>query len=220
MTPAEFLTIARLRKTQGRHGEIAAEILTDFPERFSERKRVFLLAAAGTRSSINIENHWFHKGGVILKFSGIDSISDAEALLGLQVQIPASEAAPLEPGMIFVHDLVGCSLFDSTSRSEIGVIDDVVPSAGSAPLLIVKGIGPQPAEHMIPFAADYLGNIDIASKRIEMKLPTGLLDVDRPDYDDGLLPADRAVSSGKSKRMSWKHRTARKAEKPTGESGK
>ncbi len=193
MTPAEFLTIARLKKTQGRRGEIAADLLTDFPERFAERKRILLLNLSGERRSLEIENHWFHKGLVVLKFSGIDSINDAEALLlqGHEVQIPASEAAPLDKDTVFVHDLVGCSLFDAASGREAGVIEDVTLGAGSAPLLIVKVPGQSETECMIPFAEEYVEQIDTANKRIRMRLPAGLLEINRPVYDDGLLPGEQ-----------------------------
>lgn len=188
---AEFLTIARLHKTQGRIGEIAADLLTDFPERFAERKQVLLCDAKGQRQPVTIENHWPHKGRIVLKFAGVDSISAAETLLGQEVQIPASEAAPLEKDSVFVHDLVGCRLFDVTSNQEAGMIDDVVAGAGSASLLIVKAqAGEKEIEHMVPFAADYVEQIDTANKIIRMRLPAGLLEVNRPDYDDALLADD------------------------------
>jgi 16S rRNA processing protein RimM len=188
---AEFLTIARLHKTQGRIGEIAADLLTDFPERFAERKQVLLCNAKGQRQPATIENYWLHKGRVVLKFAGVDSISAAETLLGQEVQIPASEAAPLEKDSVFVHDLVGCRLFDVTANQEAGVIDDVIAGAGSASLLIVKAkAGEKEIEHMIPFAADFVEQIDTPNKIIRMRLPAGLLEVNRPDYDDALLADD------------------------------
>jgi 16S rRNA processing protein RimM len=188
---ADFLTIARLHKTQGRIGEISADLLTDFPERFAERKQVLLCNAKGERRAAVIENYWFHKGRVVLKFAGVDSISEAEALLGEEVQIPASEAALLDKDEVFIHELVGCKLFDVTSNQEAGVIEEVVAGAGSASLLIVKNKTQQKEiEHMIPFAAEYVEHIDTPNKIIRMRLPAGLLEVNLPNYDDGILPDD------------------------------
>src|SRR5690242_20546910 len=93
-TGAPWVILARLVRPQGRHGEILADILTDFPERFAERKRLFLVSRETSREPVRealLESHWLHKGRVVLKFSGVDSINDADALRGLLVAIPASE---------------------------------------------------------------------------------------------------------------------------------
>lgn len=170
----DFVTIAKVTRTQGRKGEVAAALLTDFPERFAARKRLFALNAGSDRRELELEDHWFHKGGVVLKFSGFDSISQAEALVGCEIQIPAAERAPLENGSVYVSDLVGCSVADS--GREIGRIEDVQFGAGEAPLLVVKG----QKEYLIPFAAAYIEKIAPAEKRLEMKLPEGMLELDAP----------------------------------------
>ena len=73
----EFITIARVAKTQGRHGEVAAELHTDFPEKFAERKKLFALDADGKRRELRLESHWLHKSYVVLKFAGVESIDTA-----------------------------------------------------------------------------------------------------------------------------------------------
>ena len=83
MREEDFITIARVTKTQGRVGEVAAALLTDFPERFATRKRLFAMSEGNKpRRELQVENHWFHKGQVVLKFAGVDSISQAEELIG------------------------------------------------------------------------------------------------------------------------------------------
>jgi hypothetical protein len=59
-----------------------------------------------------LEEHWLHKGRVVLKFAGIDSISDAEALRGLDVAIPRAQRAPLEEDAVYIDDLIGCHIID------------------------------------------------------------------------------------------------------------
>src|SRR5215467_11858712 len=105
----EFVAVAKVTKTQGRKGEVAAALLTDFPERFAERKRLFALDERDRRREVQLEDHWFHKGGVVLKFAGVDSISQAEELIGCEIQIPASERAELEDDSVYISDLVGCT---------------------------------------------------------------------------------------------------------------
>jgi 16S rRNA processing protein RimM len=172
-----FVTIAKVTKTQGRNGEVAALLLTDFPERFATRKRLFALDAQDRRSEVELEDHWFHKGGVVLKFAGVDSISQAEALIGCEIQIPQAERAELAGDSVYVSDLVGCVVSDA--GQEIGRIENVQFGSGEAPLLVVKGA----KEILIPFAAEFVENLDVEHKRLAMKLPAGLLELEAPMRD-------------------------------------
>ena len=183
---AEFVTIARVSKTQGRHGEVAATLLTDFPELFATRKKLFALggsAAQGgdrasgtktTRRKLDLDEHWFHKGMVVLKFAGVDSISEAEALVGSEIQVPRSERAALGSDEFYVSDLIGCMVTDS--GREIGRIKDVQFGSGEAPLLVIEG----EKEYLVPFASAYIQKIVLEQKRLEMKLPAGMLELDAP----------------------------------------
>jgi 16S rRNA processing protein RimM len=179
---AEFVTIARVAKTQGRHGEIAATLLTDFPELFETRRKLFALGDSSKQSGtadvarrrLDLDEHWFHKGMVVLKFAGVDSISDAETLVGSEIQIPRSERASLGSDEFYVSDLIGCMVTDS--GREIGRIKDVQFGSGEAPLLVIEG----EKEYLVPFAAAYIGKIALEQKRLEMKLPEGLLELDAP----------------------------------------
>lgn len=171
--------VARLVSPQGRHGEIQADILTDFPERFADRRRLFLVSSeTGTESAreINLEHHWLHKGRVVLKFAGIDSIQDANTLRGLLVAIPASERAALTDDSVYIGDLMGCRVIDlNGAPSDVGVVEGFDREAG---LLEVKTADGR--EALIPFAKAYLVTMDIAAKRIEMRLPAGLLEINDP----------------------------------------
>lgn len=174
-------------KTQGRRGELAADLHTDFPELFAERKRVFVLDAAGRRLELAIEDFWPHKGRIVIKFAGVDTISGAEALLGCEVQIPRTERAELEPGEIYISDLKDCVVAvvdgkgESTAEREIGHVADVMFGAGEAPLLIVREDGREGAkEYLIPFADAYIKSLDINAKRITLSLPEGMLELDAP----------------------------------------
>jgi 16S rRNA processing protein RimM len=179
---AEFVTIARVAKTQGRHGEVAATLLTDFPELFETRRKLFALGDSGKQSGtadvarrqLELDEHWFHKGMVVLKFADVDSISDAETLVGSEIQIPRSERAVLGDDEFYVSDLAGCTVTDS--GREIGRIKDVQFGSGEAPLLVIQG----EKEYFVPFAAAYIEKIALEQKRLEMKLPEGLLELDAP----------------------------------------
>jgi 16S rRNA processing protein RimM len=178
-TAQEFVTLARVVKTQGRRGEVAVEVHSDIPDRLHVGLRVFALSEDDSRRELKIEDTWPHKDWLVLKFSGVDSISDAEPLVGSELQVPLSERAELEPGAAYVSDLAGCVLFDR--GREVGTVRDVRFGAGEAPLLVI-GSGKQELE--IPYAQEFLVRVDLESRRIEMKLPDGLLDVNAPLTDE------------------------------------
>ena len=169
-----FITIARVLKVQGRRGEVLTELHTDFPERFEQRRTLYAWHEKGERRQLHLEAYWPHKGGMVLKFEGVDSIEAAETLLRAEIQISAAERAELEEGAFYISDLIGCALMDG--GSEIGRVVDVNFGAGTAPLLIVRSEGGK--EFMVPFVESFLRGLDLQAKRIEMQLPEGMLELD------------------------------------------
>ncbi len=175
-----FITVARLLKVQGRVGEILAELHTDFPERFEQRRVLFgWNAERDERRELKLEDYWPHKGGMVFKFEGVDTIEEAEKLLRLEVQIPATERAELEEGAVYVSELLGCRVVETSQAArQIGTVVDVNFGAGTAPLLIVNSDSGR--EFMIPFVEGFLKKLDVKGKRIEMQLPEGMLELDAP----------------------------------------
>ncbi len=176
----EFITVARVAKTQGRRGEVAADLFTDFPERFEERRHLWALLADGKRRELDLEEFWPHKGRMVLKFAGIDSIEDADALIGSEIQIPAAERAKLEEGSVYISDLKGCAV---TARSgnqparSLGKIDDVIFGTGEAPLLEIRE---GKKEYLIPFVESFIEKMDLERREIALVVPEGMLELDAP----------------------------------------
>jgi 16S rRNA processing protein RimM len=177
-TSTEFITLARVVKTQGRRGEVASETYSDVPRRFSAGMKLLALPRGpdADRRELEVEDLWPHKGLLVLKFAGVDSITEAEALVGCELQVPRSQRSELQAGWNYLSDLVGCAVLDH--GSEIGRIEDVQFGAGEAPLLIVRDAAAKLVE--IPFAEAYLDSVDVQQKRVRMKLPEGLLEVNAP----------------------------------------
>ena len=166
---------------QGRRGEVLAELHTDFPQRFEERRQLWGLAADGNRRELQLEEHWFHKGGVVLKFAGVDSISDAERLKGWEVQVPSEQRTELEAGSAYVSEIVGSDVWINEGRRFLGRVSEVQFGAGEAPLLIVKlNVCAVQSEVLVPFAEEFVKKFDLPGKRIDMELPEGLLELDMP----------------------------------------
>ncbi len=180
MTHEPFIWLARIRRPQGRRGEVFADILTDFPEKFDQRRQLWLVAEASSASApprtVELIHHWLHKGGIVLHFAGVNSISDAETLAGLGVAIPAAERVPLGEGEAYIGDLIGSALVDvaGPAPATVGEIVDVDFTAGPVPLLVVRTLR---GEALVPYARAYLRQLDLGHKRVEMALPEGLVDL-------------------------------------------
>ena len=172
----EFITLARVVKTQGRYGEVAVEVHSDIPDRFAEGMKLLALEKSGeARRDLEVEGFWPHKGLLVLKFRGVDSMSDAEELIGCELQVAGAERASLEQGWNYVSDLVGCVVLDH--GLEIGRIEDVQFGAGEAPLLIVGAGG---KKFDVPFAEAYLDAVDMSQRQMRMNLPEGMLEINAP----------------------------------------
>lgn len=188
-----WIVLAHLLRPQGRRGELLADLFTDFPERFEIQRRVFLAApgfggeAAEARPA-EVVAFWLpvgkNEGRIVLQFAGIDSISDAESIVGKDVLIPHEERLPLDDESVYISELIGCTVYDGSLA--VGVVEDVqfamTADGGrrlddAAPLLAVRSSAGD--EILIPFAKAFLVAVDTAAKRIDMTLPEGLVEVNR-----------------------------------------
>ncbi len=173
--------MARILRPQGRRGEVAAEILTDFPERLTRLSAAYLWDGKGEPRRALVRECWLShsRGGqAIFHFEGSNSISEAEKLVGLEVQIPISERMPLAGGSYYVTDLIGCEVRDASGRA-IGRVRDIQftgEDTPGTPLLVIDSTA---GELLVPLAQEICVRIDVNVRRIEVNLPEGLLDLNR-----------------------------------------
>ncbi len=169
-----YLSIARILRTRGNRGEVAAEILTDFPERFEtlKSKEISLRKENAHLLHLVLESYWFHRNRIILKFHGVSSISDAEALRDYELQVPRGEAVSLPKGVYYQFDLLGCTVKDP-SGIPYGEVKEVIEQ-GPGYLLKVES---REREILIPFVEELLVRIDIETKELVVNLPEGLVDL-------------------------------------------
>jgi len=170
---ADLITVARITKTQGRIGEVAAEILTDFPDRFAELDEVFVRFPDGKQQPFTLTDSWLHKDRVGLKFDGIDSITAAESLIGGSVLISSDELIDLPEDSFFDFELEGCEVVDRSNR-RIGLVREVVRTGGTELLSVIDDDG---SEKLIPFAESICVEVDADAKRIVIDPPEGLLEL-------------------------------------------
>lgn len=170
--PEPLISIARIARPQGVRGEVVADILTDFPERFADLDEVVLSRAGKVIGSFTLEQYRFHKGRVLLKFVGYDDADRAEELRGASLVISREELVELDDDEYYVFDLEGCDVvtIDGQPLGRVTKVDDY----GAAPLLSVKT---ENKEVLIPLTREICPNVDVDNKRIVVNPPEGLLDL-------------------------------------------
>ena len=172
---ADMITIGVVVKPQGRKGEVLVQPLSDRPHRFQSLRRVFV-PAPGTAAArpLAVTDRWPHKGRVVLKLEGIDSIDDAETLRGTELRIGEDELEPLPEGSYYHYQLKGLKVEDPEGRS-LGTAADVLVTGGEAPVLVVRG---GEGEVLIPMAEAFIRKVDLEGKRIVAVRPE-LIDAQR-----------------------------------------
>lgn len=172
------VTLARILRPRGLRGEVAAEILTDFPERLPKLREVWLAGGKGAPRRMRVRRCWLSpsRGGqAVFQFADVDNPEEAKRLRGLEIQVPIEERATLEAGNYFVSDLVGCEIWEPGAAAALGSVRDV-EFPGGVPLLAVDT---QEGEVLVPLVAQFCVRIDVHAKRIDVVLPEGLRDLNR-----------------------------------------
>ena len=195
--PQQFVTVARILRARGNKGEVAARLLTDFPDRLKEQHQVFLAADASAPQEVTLESYWVdqnHPGQCVFHFAGVSSIDDAEKLRGLEVQIPRERRAALPRDSYFVSDLIGCRVFALAARNAefrsspcsaaeapalLGQVRDVYFPGQDQPGTPLLALDTERGELLVPLAQDICKRIDLPARRIEVLLPEGLSDLNR-----------------------------------------
>ncbi len=168
----DLISIARIARPHGIRGEVVADILTDFPDRFNEMEEVLAVRGKELIGSLTLENVRFHQDRLLLKFAGYDSPEKSDELRGVSLVITHDELVELPEDEYFLFDLIGCEVF-TLDQQLIGIVIKV-EDFGAAPLLVVKQ---DEREFMIPMNHEICPEIDTAAKRIVVNPPVGLLDL-------------------------------------------
>ena len=192
-----WVAVAHILRPRGNKGEVAAQLWTDFPQRLTELREVFVADVKDEPRRVELVSCWLsqnHRGQAVFHFAGCSSISEAEKFRGLDVLLPIEQRVILPAGHYFISDLIGCSVFErareaspvssspcsmSTAPALLGSVTDVEPTGEGlpgTPLLVVDARG---GELLIPLAEDICTSIDVRGRRIEVVLPEGLRDLNR-----------------------------------------
>lgn len=169
----QWVTLAEVVRPRGNRGELLCVDLSKGPDRYLELGEVIVFDAAQQElGTFPVEEAWLHQDQLILKFAGINSISDAERLRGGEVRIPFSQRAPLPPGEYYLSDLPGCAVVDDSTGAPLGIVAAALEMPGSNLIELETGT-------LIPLTRAICPVIDPANRLIRATLPDGLLELNR-----------------------------------------
>ena len=194
-----WIIVARILGSRGNKGEVAAELLTDFPERLTKLPEVFVGQFAGKAEPLRmaLKSCWLsqnHRGQAVFHFEGVNSINDAEKLRGQEVLLPFEQRVTLPAGQYFVSDLIGCSVFEQSAapavvvapprpvteaRALLGTVLDVQFPGDEITGTPILEVQTSQGDLLIPLAVDICTLIDTTARRIDVLLPEGLRDLNR-----------------------------------------
>jgi 16S rRNA processing protein RimM len=166
----ELIAIARIARPRGVRGELVAEVLTDFPERFEGLKDATAVLPDGSRRELKIENAWFQNDRIVMKFDGVDSIEAGDELRDADICVPESDAVKLDEGEFFDWQLEGCTAV-TVDGATLGTVKELLRTGGTE-VLVIEG----EREYLVPFAESICTEVDIENKRIVIDPPEGLLE--------------------------------------------
>ena len=170
----ELIAVAKAVRTRGLKGEIVAELLTDFPERFEGLQSIIGIAPhTGARLSLDIESHFPQSDRIVIKFAGWDNVEAARLLVGYEFAVPEADRVPLPDDEYYDYELIDCRVV-TIAGIEVGFVSDVLKTGG-VPMLVVQSAGSR--ERLIPLADAICVEVNVAEKLIRIDAPQGLLEL-------------------------------------------
>ncbi len=169
----DLIVVAHIVKVRGLRGEVVADLLTDFPDRFKGLKSLIGISGSDAKRSLQIEEQWFHGNRLVLKFAGFESIDAAKELVGLDLAVPAEDRVELSSDTFYEWELVS-SRVETVDGNRIGVVKGIMRTGGVEMLMVVDEAE---RERLIPMAGDIVIAIDKEKKLIRIDPPEGLLEL-------------------------------------------
>ncbi len=170
----QLVAVARAVKPRGLKGELLADLLTDFPDRFAGISGLIAIAPDGQQRLVKLEDFWHHQDRVVLKFEGFDNIETAGTLVGCEFAVPEANRVELPAGHFYDWELTGFAV-ETVTGELIGTVHDVMRIGGSTDMLVVGN--KEQHEHLIPMVQSIVLEIDADQKRIRIDPPEGLLEL-------------------------------------------
>lgn len=153
--------IGRIGAPHGVRGEVRIVPLTDFPDRFSNLKSIFI----DEQIKLEVQNVKYNKQFIILKFKEINNRNDIEPLKGKLITVDRKDVPPLAPGEYYNFDIIGLEVYNEKNES-LGKIEQILKT-GSNDVYVANHDGKQT---LIPALKKVVTNIDLEVGRMDVIL--------------------------------------------------
>ncbi len=168
--PDGYLAVGRITTAHSLKGEVRVELHTDFPERFVPGMVVYI---GESLAEYRVDYARPHKLQLLVKLDGVDTRNEAEALGREWLFIPETDVVDLEDDTYWVHDIIGLQV-QTEEGQELGVISEVL-FTGANEVYVIKALDSE-RELLVPAIADVVQQVDLAAKRMTVRLLPGILD--------------------------------------------
>lgn len=167
----ETVVVGEVGRPHGVRGEVAVAVLSDRPQRLAPGSEVTAVIPGGRRS-LTVATSRPHKGGLLIRFEGVEAREEAEELRDASLEVPRSSVPPAPEGSYYHFELLGCRCFDRAA-GDLGEVVDLAEDGGGL-MLVVRG---EAGEVPVPFVRRFVHRVDVAAGRIELELPEGLVEI-------------------------------------------
>ncbi|HEX7540605.1 MAG TPA: ribosome maturation factor RimM [Anaerolineales bacterium] len=164
-----FLVVGKVRRPHGVHGKVVAEIYTDFPERLSPKKAIYL---GEKHTRLVITNQRPHNEGLLLGFEGVTTPDQAGRYRNQILSIAAVETSKLPEGEFYFHELLDLEVVDEAGNL-LGTLTDILETGANDVYMVTGSSG---RELLLPAISEVVLDVDLDKKTMKVHLLPGLVD--------------------------------------------
>jgi len=174
----DWVTIAYVARPHALRGAVLLKGLTRYPHDLLDvpLSEVTLRRGRDLRSPMTITSLAPQGDLLLARFEGIEDRNAAEGLVGWEVVIPSEERWELEDGAYYVDDLVGLEAIESATGKSLGMVI-AIREGNAHDYLALPHPTRKGKEVLLPFIAQFVGDVDTRNRKIGVVIPDGLFDL-------------------------------------------
>ena len=174
VVPPGYLAVGQIVGAHGLSGELKIEAYSDFPDRFVPGVTLYL---GEDLEEVKVATVRPHKTNLLVNLEEVGDRNEAEEVRGLWLYVPEAEAAELEEGQYWIHDIIGLQVV-TLDGMQLGKITDVM-ATGANDVYVVRPAGDMNGgrDILLPAIADVVEQVDIPNGIMVVRLLEGLIDV-------------------------------------------
>jgi 16S rRNA processing protein RimM len=169
-----YYNVGKIVNTHGIRGEVKVLAITDFPEkRFAPKSRLSVVQK-GQRQTLTVASYRHQKTFELMTFKEIPTLTEAETIKGLTLQVAAADQQALAPGEgYYYHDIIGLTVIDQATQQSLGTVKEIL-SPGANDVWVVQR--PQRKDWLLPYIPSVVLQVDLDAQQVMIDLPEGLID--------------------------------------------